>query len=98
VDVLINIPSPVFTEKRTRCNMAGRSTWYVYGTINHKLHVYGGFNTDGGAMSKGNSIKDWDSDFRIILLDTLDLGVAKSIIAKRMSGQPISFIVTRKGG
>jgi hypothetical protein len=97
VDVLINIPSPVFTEKRTRCNMAGRSTWYVYGTINHKLHVYGGFNTDGGAMGKGNAVKDWDSDFRTIMLDTPDLNKARVLIANRMAGQPISFLVTRKG-
>ena len=55
--------------------------WFTYGTVNHILKVYGDFESDGKAMGKGNEIRDWDSDFRTILLPTNNLLKAKRIIA-----------------
>jgi hypothetical protein len=61
-----------------------RSMWYVYGTSGQKMYVYGGFDTESEAMTKGYGAKDWNGEPECILLPTSDLSAAKSMIKAKL--------------
>lgn len=61
-----------------------RSMWYVYGKSGGKMYVYGGFSSENEAMTKGYSVKDWDTEPECILLPTSDLAAAKAMIKAKL--------------
>lgn len=73
-----------------------RPMWYIYGTCNHRMFVYGGFTMENEAMRKGNEVDDWDNEFEVVQLPTTDLTAAKSEIKAILTGKSGSLAIGTK--